>query len=373
MNNFIIKEICTQNIVYELEKIGFDSSYKKQASNKFCYKNLKIYGLTLPQANILKQTALSFGADCAVHKEVLTSGIEKTDVILGGSHSQLIKISEKLKHQPFSLKNLAESILAQLIKKDRNTKLVGILNLTPDSFSDDGIMDSKKAINKMFELIDDGASIIDIGAESTKPFSVPVSSKEQINRLKLIINEIKNLPVPVSIDTKSSEVADFVLNNGAKIINDVSAGDFDSKIFNVVASYKAEIILQHSSGNAENLIKTNDIIEDVFEKLKNKILLAREVGINNIIIDPGIGFGKNKLQNFQILNRIEELYSLNLPIMIGLSRKSFLELEDFNNDIKDSISLALAYPLIQKKIDYLRVHNVKLHNQLLKSVMNILP
>ena len=128
MGDFILKELVTSNIESELEKIGFDIAYRAKASDKFLYKTIKIFDLTLPQANILKQTALSLGADCGVHREVLTSKIDKTDVILGGSYSQLKKICEKLKQQPFSLRILAKNIESQLQKTERNTKLVGILN-----------------------------------------------------------------------------------------------------------------------------------------------------------------------------------------------------------------------------------------------------
>ena len=123
MQKFIIKELVTSNIEPELEKIGFDIAYRAKASDKFCYKTLKIFDLTLPQANILKQTALSFGADCGVHRDVLVANIEKTDVILGGSISQLRKIAEKLKLQPFSMPSLAEDILEKISeKKAKKTK-----------------------------------------------------------------------------------------------------------------------------------------------------------------------------------------------------------------------------------------------------------
>ena len=214
MQEFIIKELVTQDIKTELKKIGFDIAYQEKASEKFKYKTLKIFDLTIPQANILKQTALSFGADCGVHREVLTAKIDKTNVILGGSISQIKKICDKLKLQPFSMKILADNILTQLESKSRNTKLVGILNITPDSFSDGGLyFQPEKAIEHLHQLIEDGADMIDIGAESTKPNSVSISNEEQISRLKPILKNIKELPIPISIDTKSSVVAEFALDN----------------------------------------------------------------------------------------------------------------------------------------------------------------
>ena len=161
MKSFVLKEIVTKDIQSELEKVGFDIAYRAKASEKYIYKTFKIYDLTLPQANILKQTALSFGADCGVHRDVLTSTVEKTDVILGGSYSQLKKICDRLTHQPFSMKLLAEDILNQLQKDERKTKLVGILNITPDSFSDGGkYFDPTNARRQLIQLIEDGAELI---------------------------------------------------------------------------------------------------------------------------------------------------------------------------------------------------------------------
>jgi len=370
MNNFVIKEINTDDILKELENIGFDKTYRQKACDKYKYKNLKIFDLTLPQANILKQTALSYGADCAVHREVLTSSIEKTDVILGGSISQLKKICEKLKQQPFSLKVLAEKILEGFIVQKQKTKLVGILNLTPDSFSNDGIMDFKNAQKKIYELIEQGADMIDIGPESTRPFSKNIDSQEQIERLKLIVNEFHKINIPISIDTRSSEVAKFALDNGANFINDVSGGNFDSKMFEVISKYNAGVIIQHSLNRAEERISYNNVIDDVFKDLLEKLQKAKEKNITKIILDPGIGFGKSRSENIEILDNIEDFYSLNYPIMVGISRKSFLGLSDSeNNELKDTLTLAYSYPLIRKKIDFLRVHNVKLHRQLLDSVI----
>ena len=374
MNKFIVKNLVTKNIESELEKIGFDIAYRAKASDKYRYKTLKIFDLTLPQAHILKQTALSFGADCGVHREVLTAKVDKTDVILGGSFSQLKKICEKLKKQPFSLPILAEKILNELQLSHQKTQLFGILNLTPDSFSDGGIyFDSDSAIKKFYQLIEDGADIIDIGAESARPQSKPISAEEQISRLKLVSNEFKKVSIPISIDTRSSDVARFALDNGAKIINDVSGFDYDSKIIDIIANYHAGVVIQHSQGTPDSMQNNpqyNDIVEDVYLNLHKKNELAKEKGIENIILDVGIGFGKTKEHNFELLNRIEEFYSLNQPLMVGVSRKSLLGITSDDNDLKDSLSLAISYPLIQKGVNYLRVHNVKLHKQLLNSVIS---
>lgn len=369
MKEFYIKTLVANDIEAELEKIGFDIAYRAKASDKFRYKTFKIFDLTLPQANILKQTALSFGADCGVHRDVLTNNIEKTDVILGGSFSQLKKIADKLKHQPFSMKILAELIENQLVIKKQGTKLVGILNLTPDSFSNDGIMTSKEATERLYQLIEDGADMIDIGAESTRPGFESIDEEEQVRRLSLIMNEVKKISFPISVDTRSSKVAQFALENGVKIINDISGFEYDSKMADTIAKYGAGVVIQHSTGDTNNILNFPDVVDSVYEFLCNKSRYAIEKGIKNIILDVGIGFGKAKRDNLILLNRIKEFKSIGLPIMVGISRKSFLGVNENNNEVKDSLTLALNYPLILAGVDYIRVHNVKLHRQLLNSVI----
>ena len=371
MSDFVLKKVSS--IENELEQIGFDSSYLKIAENKFKYANIKIFDLSVAQANILKQTALIFGADCAVNRNVITGNIEKSDAILCGSYRQLEKIANKLKSQPFRLAILGKNILDFLVPQKRQTKLVGILNVTPDSFSDGGIYTDINSAKKHFvEMLEDGASLIDIGAESTRPNAQAVPAQEQIQRLKPILEfaQKENLSDKISIDTRSSEVADYVLNCGVKIINDVSGFDYDSRMIDVISKYNAEIIIQHSTDKTEDYKEYSNVVEEIFLSLKEKIELANSKGINKIVIDPGIGFGKKREDNFQILNKIEEFYSLNCPIMVGVSRKSLLGINTCNNLLKDELSVAISYPLAQKGVDYLRVHNVKLHKAMLDLVSN---
>ena len=374
MDVFEIREIVSENISDELQQIGFDDGYRFIAAKKFRYKNLKIYNLNPAQANIIKQTALTVGADCATHRDVITGNIETSNVILGGSYSQLEKISEKLKCQPFNLKILGEVIENHLSRKKQETKLAGILNVTPDSFSDGGkYFAPYKAKKHLMQLINEGADMIDIGAESTRPYSDPVTPEIQMKRLRPILEFIQNenINIPISIDTRSSEVAEFALSIGANIINDVSGLDYDPNIANIVAKYNAGIIIQHSQGNPQNMQNMpmyNNVVEDIWLNLKSKAEYAKSLGIKNIIIDPGIGFGKTRENNFEILDRIEEFYSLNLPVMVGVSRKTLLGIKGSDNELKDTLSASISYPLMQKKVDYLRVHNVKLHKQLLKLV-----
>ncbi len=386
MGEFILKEIVNADIKQELEKIGFDKSYISPAEGKYIYKNFKIYGLTLPQANILKQTAISVGADCAIHREVITSKIETTDCILGGSLSQLNKIAEKLTHQPFGLKNLANSINQSIVQPfNRSTKLAGILNLTDNSFSDGGMYsDLESAKNRLKEIIEEGADIVDLGAESTKPFSQPVSAQEQLDKLLPLLEYYKTIQpfnhstiqpfnystIQLSIDTRNAQVARECINAGATIINDISGLTYDEKMADIIAESGVKIIIQHSQGTPEDMQLSpsyESLMDELYLSLRERINFAISKGIKkeNIIIDPGIGFGKTREHNFEILRRIEEFHGLGCPVMLGISRKSLLDMADADNQTKDIFTAALNTLAVERKVDYLRVHNVGLHRKLI--------
>lgn len=377
MHDFVLREIKKTNIENELKKIGFDKSYTHKAKEKFEYKNIKIYSLKPAMANIIKQTSLSVGCDCATHREVITGKIENSDCILGGSVSQIKKVAEKLKFQPFGLKKLGEELeklcppLAggpKSVISRRGTQLVGILNLTPNSFSDGGMYnDFERAKEHLLELINDGADIVDIGAESAKPYSKAVPAKEQLEKLIPIIDFAKG-KIPLSIDTRSSEVAKECLNAGANIINDVSGFDYDEKMADIIAKYNVPVIIQHSKGTPENMQNSPvyaDLMEEIFLNLRKKVDFARSKGIENIIIDPGIGFGKSREDNFEIIRRIEEFESLGCPIMLGISRKSLLNMQNADNFDKDIYTTAINALAIERNVDYIRVHNVKMHKKLI--------
>lgn len=374
MKNFVLKEICTKNMTQELEQVGFDKTYTGQGALKFEYKNIKIYSLTNAQANILKQAALSVGADCATHREVITAKVEKSDCILGGSISQLKKISSKLAFQPFGLKALGEEIEKFIsYKKSGKTKIVGILNLTPDSFSDGGeFLDYEKAKEHFQYMISSGADIIDIGAESTRPYSTPVSGKAQIERIIPILKFAKEngILIPISVDTRSAEVAEKCILEGAQIINDVSGLDYDKNMVDVIAKYGVKVIIQHSLGDPQNMQdnpRYESLMDEIYLKLREKVDFALSKGIakENIIVDPGIGFGKTRDDNFEIIRRVEEFYGLGCEVMLGVSRKSLLGMKEETNEMKDIFTVALNALALENKVDYIRVHNVPLHKRLL--------
>lgn len=373
MQKFMVKKILKSELASEFKNIGFDEAYRFKALDKYRFFNLKIYDLTLPQANILKQTALSLGADCAVHRDVLISNIEKTDCILGGTISQLKKIANSLSTQQFGLSFLASDVLKAISDESvSETKIVGILNLTQNSFSDGGkYFEFEAAKTKVLKLIEAGADVIDIGAESTKPYSEPVSSDLQLEKILPVLDFIasREIKIPISIDTRSAIVAEKCIENGASIINDVSGLDFDEKMIEIIAQKGVKVVIQHSQGTPQTMQINpvyDNLVDDIYKKLNNKIELSisKGVALKNIIIDLGIGFGKTVEQNFELIRRAEEFKSLNVPIMMGVSRKSFLGADE--NEIKDVLTCCLNTLLVEQKIDYIRVHNVKMHKKMIE-------
>ena len=251
---------------------------------------------------------------------------------------------------------------------DLNNKpaLMGVLNVTPDSFSDGGLYNThQKAINRVDEMIAQGADIIDIGGESTRPGAEPVSEKEESARVIPVIKEIvRKFNIPISIDTRKTEVAKKALDAGAHIVNNVEGLKNNEILGKIVARYDVPIILMHMRGNPKTMqkdIKYRSVISDIIEELKNSITLARDAGIreDNILIDPGIGFGKTTNDNLKIINRINEFKILGKPVVLGPSRKSFIG-NVLNLDVKERLegTLATVAYAVLKDVNIIRVHDV---------------
>lgn len=224
--------------------------------------------------------------------------------------------------------NFFEYRINQRIFSGDKKYVMGILNVTPDSFFDGGkfftIMELKKRID---ELIDSGVDIVDIGGESTRPGSDPISDDEELKRILPAVEYALSKNLVVSIDTYKSKVAQKCLELGAQIINDISGLKFDPEMANVCADYNATVILMHIKGTPKDMQINpfyTDTMAEIFDELYDSIKIGQSKGIKQIIVDPGIGFGKRLFDNFEILNRIEELKFLGYPILIGVSRKSFI-------------------------------------------------
>ena len=229
---------------------------------------------------------------------------------------------------------MIESFQDWCINPDKETLVMGIVNVTPDSFSDGGkFYSTKDAIAHAFKLICEGADIIDIGGESTRPGANEISSSDELKRVIPVIKGIRsnNPDILISIDTTKAIVAKEAVEVGANIINDVSGLSFDSQMPKTVASLNAPIIIMHMKGNPRNMQKNpeyKDLIDEILDYFKERIKIATKAGIDRemIILDPGIGFGKTVEHNFQILSKLNKFNKLELPLLIGTSRKSFIGL-----------------------------------------------
>ena len=258
----------------------------------------------------------------------------------------------------------------------QKTSIMGVINLTPDSFSDGGDLNSsKEVLDQVNQFLSNGVDIIDIGAQSTRPGAEEVGSKIEIKRLipylKIIRSEYPE--ILISIDTFNADVAQEALLNGANWINDVTGGRRDREILDVVSKFNCPYVITHSRGNSQNmneLSKYENVVNDVMCSLKTLIKNALEKNISkkNIIVDPGIGFSKDLNQNLEILRNLDEFKNLNLPILIGASRKRFLGeiLNEINPKERDIGTLAISCLCSHFNIDIVRVHNVKMNYQILK-------
>jgi len=246
------------------------------------------------------------------------------------------------------------------------TYLMGILNVTPDSFSDGGKYFSiESAIKRGIEMVENGADIIDIGGESTRPNSESISVGEELRRTIPVIEQLaKRIDVPISIDTTKSKVAEESLNVGATMVNDISGLMFDEEMISVVAKAKASLVVMHIQGNPKTMQQNpryENVVEEVKQFLLNAILKATANGVSQIFIDPGIGFGKALEHNLSLLNHLQEFTSLGYPILVGTSRKSFIgkltnELQADKRLEGTAASVALS---ILNGANVVRVHDVK--------------
>ena len=253
---------------------------------------------------------------------------------------------------------------------------MGILNITPDSFSDGGdFFNIENALIQTKKLVQSGVDILDIGAQSTRPGAEIIGYKEEIKRLLPVLIEIrKNFPdLIISIDTFNSEVAYKALKNGANWINDVTGGKRDKSILDVVADFDCPYVITHSKGNSETMHKLsfyNNLLEEIINSLieLSESAIHKKVRKDKIIWDPGLGFSKNKDHNILILKNLDRLKSFDFPLLIGASRKRFIG-EILNEDDpknRDIGSLAVSCLCAHKNIEIVRVHDVKLNYQLLK-------
>ena len=275
---------------------------------------------------------------------------------------------------------MIESFHDWCLNPKRETLVMGIVNVTPDSFSDGGKFFSPEvAISHASKLITQGADIIDIGGESTRPGAKLVSESEELKRVIPVIEKVRidNPTILISIDTTKASVAKYAVEAGADIINDVSGLSFDNNMTGIVESFDVPVVIMHMKGNPQNMQlnpKYKDIVNEILDFFKTKIKIAIQSGINRsmIILDPGIGFGKTVDHNFELLSRLNEFNVLELPIMIGPSRKSFIGITlDLPPEDRVEGTAAAVSAGVMNGASIVRVHDVKSMKRVVKIIEKV--
>jgi dihydropteroate synthase len=328
------------------------------------------------QAEYLKQEMLSLGGECA------TSGLsrqdeEPVDVVLSGTLAQFNRLIEKLDGQPYGLSELGEQLRQQLgIRTDPDaaarergypwadgTAVMGILNVTPDSFHDGGEYDAvEDAVARAEAMVDAGADIVDVGGESTRPGAEPVPAAEERDRVVPAIERIADLDAMVSIDTRKASVAEAALDAGADLLNDVS-GLEDPGMRLLAAERDVPVVVMHSVNapvDPSVEVAYDDVVEDTLAGLAERVLLAEAAGLDRsqILVDPGLGFGKRRTESFELLGRLGELRALGCPVLVGHSHKSMFELVDAGPDERLAPTVAATALAAERGADVVRVHDV---------------
>ena len=316
-------------------------------------------------------------------KEISFDHIE----IITRKSKRKISISQ-IKYLPNDLKKKIYLDIKKIKSKKKNfsnlefkkiPNILGVLNLTPDSFSDGGKFNTKKkGINHAIKLYKEGADLIDVGGESTRPGSKEVNKEDEWNRINDILKFIVK-KIPISLDTRKSEIMKNGIKLGVKLINDVSGLSFDPETINILKKYKIPFVIQHTLGTPENMQKNpkyNNELLDIYDFFEEKIKLLRSKGIkhNNIILDPGIGFGKKLKHNMNLIRSVSIFHSLGFPILVGNSRKRFIKDISKKNDsftrIGGTISSSLY--LMTQGVQILRIHDVNEVMQAIKVFKEII-
>ena len=335
---------------------------KKSAINFFLIKDLRS-----PAANILKQDALSVGAELVTNRDVILGGANSAALLMA-TDAQVLALAKKESAQDFGLKNLAK-FLKSTFKKPQRAQIMGVVNVNEDSFNAASRVNEKSGIERIEAMIEQGADYIDLGGVSSRPGSEYCGREEEFRRIKDIVEEIYKLNLhekaKFSLDSFDPYCLEFALNHGFKMINDITA---NANLATLAARYDAQFCMMHMQGDPATMQiapKYNDLIGEITDFFEQKIVLARELGAKKIVLDVGIGFGKTAEQNLLLIKHLEHFLKFECPLLVGASRKSVIN-HYYPSEVKDRLpgSLYLHLKAFENGAQIIRTHDVAEHKQL---------
>ena len=392
----MILPITSCNLKYELKNIGVHPASVETFMNKSAILPLKILNVRTPAANIIKQELLACGGDCAIHAGCVVCAQDHSDILLLGTKKHYRLLLQKMAMMPyFGLPKLREELQSFLEKNQLKTVLadqrileyghvvvMGILNITPDSFyAGSRVHSLKDVINRAGQMLSDGAEILDIGGESTRPGSESIDAQEEIARIVPVVQALrKEYPESIlSIDTYHADTAEAALTMGADIINDISAMEYDGKMIDVVVKNNAPVILMHMRGTPKNMQQNTqygNVVEEVAKYLHERAAMLRGHNFpkEKIILDPGIGFAKNVEQNLKLMQGLNEMTGSGYPLLLAASRKTTIGkvLGDIPPEERLPGTIATSLQAVYAGANMVRVHDVKENVQAIRMLEAIL-
>ena len=392
----MILPITSCNLRYELKNIGVHQASIETFMNKSAILPLKVLKVRTPAANIIKQEMLACGGDCAIHAGCVVCAQDHSDILLLGTKKHYRLLLQKMAMMPyFGLPKIKEELQSFLENAPLKTILadnrvleydhvvvMGILNITPDSFyADSRVRGIDEVINRAGQMLRDGAEILDIGGESTRPGSDSINPQEEIARIVPVVEALrKEYPQSIlSIDTYHAETAEATLASGADIINDISAMEYDEKMIDVVVKNNAPVILMHMRGTPKNMQQNTEygnVVEEVSKYLKERAEMLRGHNFpkEKIILDPGIGFAKNVDQNLKLMQGLSEMTGSDYPVLLAASRKSTIGkvLGDIPPEARLAGTIATSCQAVYAGANMVRVHVVKENIQAIRMLEAII-
>ncbi len=356
-----------------LQTLGVDGGGVDILASKMQHHLFYIKDLHVGAANILKQDALSIGGDLAVPRGTVIAQHKSVDAILIVTQQQLLELSRKELAQPFGLKELAHQLkLFSKIAKPKKVEIMGIINANDDSFFQESRFCDTNAVTKIEQMIQEGASIIDIGGVSSRPGSYQVSADEELSRIKPIVDALYEQKIyektVLSIDSYEPSVISYVLEHGFKIVNDIT-GLKNDEVCKLCAEYNAKAVIMHMKGTPKDMQNDpsyENVLLHVEDFFKERVAKAKGFGVKDIVLDVGIGFGKTLEHNLELIKNLEHFLSLGYPLLVGASRKSLID-QITPSSVQQRIAgtLALHLKAADNGASILRVHDVYEHVQAL--------